>query len=160
MSAEIYFPIHGRWGKYIILSKPFRSPDGRNRPWKVVALDTTEGEHRIIRLSKLLHRMFGRTKATLRKKYPALYAVFNAMRARCYLPWHKSYKYYGARGIRVSAAWFSNFDRFATWAISEEWYPGCGLWLEQVDNENGGYSEVNCTFVSPKEQARNRRPPK
>ena len=73
--------------------------------------------------------------------------------ARCYNPNNKSYKDYGARGIKVCEEWknplafFQWYDRYL---LTEE------LELDRIDN-NSDYCPQNCRFVSRKINSRNRR---
>ena len=81
-----------------------------------------------------------------------LYEVWEMMIQRCTNPSNKAYKNYGARGISVSPEW-KNFVNFYMWAKDK--YKD-GLWIERLDN-NLGYSESNCDFVTPSQNTYNRR---
>jgi hypothetical protein len=81
------------------------------------------------------------------------------MKRRCYSPSHDRYKNYGGRGISVCKEWLDNWDAFAEWAYSTGYDPeapkgGCTLERKDV---NGNYDPSNCTWVTMKEQCRNRR---
>ena len=82
-----------------------------------------------------------------------LYDVWKAMGYRCYNPNHSNYKNYGGRGVTVCDEWRKGFSQFREWAIPL-WAPG--LEIDRIDND-GNYEPANCRFVSPKENARNRR---
>jgi hypothetical protein len=73
---------------------------------------------------------------------------------RCHVPGDDSYRYYGARGIQVCIEWRLSFETFLAWAEASNWHPD--LWLERKNN-NGNYEPDNCTWLSPKEQRKNRR---
>jgi hypothetical protein len=77
--------------------------------------------------------------------------IWSEMIRRCGSPTAKSYKYYGARGIRVCIRWklFENF--FADMGV-----PPVGLSLERRNND-GPYSPDNCHWATHKEQMRNTR---
>jgi hypothetical protein len=77
--------------------------------------------------------------------------VWSAMMQRCYNPNNAAYKYYGARGIAVSLDWH-NQDVFM---YEMAWLYRPGLWLERDDN-NAPYEADNCSFRTPKAQAKNR----
>lgn len=84
-------------------------------------------------------------------KHP-LYHVWAVMRERCNNPNSKDYKNYGGRGITCCYEW-NNFKSFYNWAIND--YKK-GLQLDRINN-NKGYSPNNCRWVTPKENALNRR---
>ena len=82
-----------------------------------------------------------------------LMSVWDNMISRCY---NRSkgpgYERYGGRGITVCDEW-RHFPAFKAWALPL-WEPG--LQLDRINNE-GNYEPSNCRFVTPAEQARNRR---
>lgn len=84
--------------------------------------------------------------------HPA-YAVWDSMLARCYRKTSRSYKDYGARGIKVCPRWRASFSNF--WAdMGPTYLPG--LTLERK-NVNGDYAPENCTWATWEQQARNKR---
>lgn len=83
------------------------------------------------------------------------YKVYLSMLDRCLNPDSRPYKDYGGRGIGVSLDWqgdsgYLNFkrDMFTSYDL--------GMTLERINN-NQDYSKDNCTWVSMKDQCRNRR---
>lgn len=82
------------------------------------------------------------------------HTMWKNMINRCYNPRHPRYHDWGGRGITVCEEWKSNPEKFKEWAKSR-W--DTGLQLDRRDNDKE-YSPENCRFVTPKEQARNRRP--
>ena len=84
---------------------------------------------------------------------PRLYSVWSTMMHRCYDKAREKYKDYGGRGITVCEEWHSP-NNFIEWAESHGWEDG--LQLDREDN-NGNYTPLNCRFVTPKNNSRNRR---
>ena len=77
--------------------------------------------------------------------------VWRKMRSRCEHAWHKSYKNYGARGIRVCDRW-QDFENF----LADMGPRPSGQQLDRVDS-NGGYEPGNVRWADKWQQARNRR---
>src|SRR3990167_7269474 len=77
------------------------------------------------------------------------------MKRRCRNPSDKSYLNYGARGIKVCEKWKRDFSAFLTDVGPRP----KGYWLERVNN-NGNYEPSNVKWATPKQQMKNRRPPK
>lgn len=79
------------------------------------------------------------------------YHSWMAMKARCYNPNRRSYRWYGAKGIKVVKRWhkFANFF--------EDMGPrpiGCSL--DRID-VNGDYGPDNCRWATREEQHANQR---
>ena len=68
-------------------------------------------------------------------KHP-LYKIWLGMKRRCYNSKNDSYKYYGARGVRVCSEWKSNFVRSVAglyWLITTLWTnPIKGSWVTNI----------------------------
>ena len=81
-----------------------------------------------------------------------IYVAWKNIRARCEIPTNNSFKYYGARGIKVCQRWqiFENFyeDMGPSWSE--------GMSIERLDNDKD-YKLSNCTWIPKKDQAKNRR---
>lgn len=85
------------------------------------------------------------------KWYP-FWCAWSQMRQRCYNPKQTSYKYYGARGIKVCERWES-FECFKEDMLAT-WYHGASL-DRRKGNED--YSPTNCRWSTQTQQVRNRR---
>jgi hypothetical protein len=81
-----------------------------------------------------------------------IYKTWHGMMQRCSNPKNISYKYYGARGIKVCESWkkFENFYK----DMGDK--PCENLSLDRVDS-NGDYSKENCRWTDWITQANNRR---
>lgn len=104
-------------------------------------------------------RLISEKKKTHGKSDTKLFDVWRHMRERCYKKYHKSYKDYGGRGIKVCDEWENNFNAFYEWAIVngyDENAPFMQCTLDRID-VNGNYEPSNCRFISIKEQCNNRR---
>lgn len=84
-------------------------------------------------------------------KHP-LYKVWDSMKTRCWYPSHKDYMNYGGRGITVCDRWLT-FKNFYDDMING-WSPN--LQLDRID-VNGNYEHLNCRWVTPSTNAKNRR---
>lgn len=79
------------------------------------------------------------------------YQIWKGMKARCYNPNHKSFKFYGARGISVQESWIESFENFLMYVgEAPEGYS-----LDRIDNSKG-YQEGNVRWVNSVSQARNK----
>jgi hypothetical protein len=65
----------------------------------------------------------------------------------------QSYKYYGARGITVCDEWIKP-EPFLEWALANGYRDD--LQIDRIDPD-GNYEPTNCRWVTPKENANNRR---
>lgn len=86
-------------------------------------------------------------------KVAKLKRVWQGMHERCEDQTHKSYAFYGGRGISVCAEW-ATYPPFKTWAEQNGYREG--LKLDRRRN-NGPYSPENCRFVTHAENMNNTR---
>jgi len=75
------------------------------------------------------------------------------MREKCTVPEHRSYAYYGAKGVRVCQQWEESFDAFYDWAVSSGYRVGLRL---SRKNRARDYSPGNCRWVTAAEKVRRR----
>ena len=88
-----------------------------------------------------------------------LYQVWSLMKQRCGLPSNKSYRYYGALGVKVCNEW-QDFINFQKWAHENGYDPNAPRGACTLDriNPEGGYCPKNCRWADAKTQANNKRP--
>ncbi len=82
--------------------------------------------------------------------------TWSAIKARCNIPTHKAYKWYGARGITVCDRWLDKKEGFQNFLQDMGKRPGKEYSLDRIDN-NKGYCKENCKWSTMKEQTNNRR---
>lgn len=90
------------------------------------------------------------------KSKTRLYHVWEGIKTRCNKSTDKSYKHYGARGIRVCDEWNTPiaYPVFETWALKNGYLPG--LTIERI-NVDGNYEPSNCKWIPPAQQSNNTR---
>lgn len=76
------------------------------------------------------------------------------MKARCYNPNDKDYKYYGKKGIEVCKKWKDDYLAFKNWALTNGYK--LGLTIDRI-NSRGNYEPSNCQWITNVENARKAR---
>lgn len=84
------------------------------------------------------------------------YRVWLALRERCSNPKHRSYKYYGERGIRVDPRW----NDFSAFLADVGRRPSNKHSIDRYPNNDGDYAPNNVRWATAGQQALNRRRPK
>lgn len=83
-----------------------------------------------------------------------LHGLWRNIKGRCYNPNNPSYKFYGARGIKMCDEWTNDFVAFYDWAHTNGYKEG--LQIDRIDVD-GDYCPENCRWVSKTIQANNTR---
>ena len=111
------------------------------------------GKKQIIRLDSLKRSSscgcLNKKQKFRRELYNRWYKIID----RCYNEKNKSYKNYGARGIKVCNEWKNSFDEFYNWSISNGYNPE--LSIDRID-VGGDYNPSNCRWADIYTQANNR----
>lgn len=94
---------------------------------------------------KELNYKHGQSNARKRGQGTKMYENWKGMKARCYYPKHKDYKYYGAKGITVCDEWVHDYQCFYDWAINNGYEEG--LTLDRIDSLKN-YCPDNCRWVT------------
>lgn len=147
-----------RFGRWTVIS--FSHKVKKNAYWNCICeCGTSKYVHR----SQLVH---GKSKScgclrdelaseragTHRMTGTSFYLVWKNIRARCENETNNSFKYYGARGIKVCERWhiFENFheDMWSSWRE--------GMSIERADNDKD-YEPSNCSWILKGDQSKNRR---
>ena len=86
--------------------------------------------------------------------YAKFYRTYDNIKARCYNKNNHKYKSYGAKGVVMCDEWLQSREAFIKWC--DEHCKDITLSIERI-NVNGNYEPSNCTWITMKQQAKNRR---
>lgn len=84
-----------------------------------------------------------------------MHSVFKGMKLRVYSCNHRTYKYYGGRGIKICDEWLQDEKAFIKWGIENGYEKG--LQIDRID-VNGDYKPSNCRWVTSSHNQINKRP--
>ena len=77
--------------------------------------------------------------------------IYDDMCQRCYNLRDKTYRWYGAKGIRVCQSWLDNPELFQTWALKNGYADN--LTINRKD-EDKDYCPENCEWITAKNNAK------
>jgi hypothetical protein len=148
-----------KYGKFTILKEvdPFILPSGQKNRAFLCVCDC--GKERIARLLHLKRNKIGcecsskRGMKILTPHYHQVKKLWDSIKYRTSEKGIDKHIYFD-RGIKVCDLWINSFASFYEWCIANGIKKG--LVIDRVDNEKG-YSPENCRFVTPRENALNKR---
>lgn len=77
--------------------------------------------------------------------------IFNGMKQRCYNPNERSYKWYGAKGIKICDEWINSPKSFEEWSLQNGYNDN--LTIDRLDEEKD-YSPNNCRWIENNQNAK------
>ena len=81
------------------------------------------------------------------KSKTRIYMIYHMMKQRCGNIKHNGYKWYGAKGIKVSKEW-NTFEQFYSWAMKNGYTED--LTIDRIDSLKD-YEPTNCQWITSTE---------
>jgi hypothetical protein len=159
MAGNILIDITGnRYGMLTVIGKEETLKNGMTR-WKCLCDCGKTTVSYGVNLKRGLTKSCGcntykNRETTNRKKNLRLYAIWKAIKWRCYREKSNSYQLYGGRGIKMCDEWKDSYEAFYQWSMSHGYADD--LTIDRI-NTNGNYEPDNCRWITKKEQSRNTR---
>ena len=159
-----------RFGRLVVIERDMNSKDNHNAYW-MCKCDC--GNRKSVATSHLTHgtvtscgclrkeQAIERFKAAAKNNvkhggsYTRLYSVWHVMLERCEKEKYPTFKYYGAKGIKVCSEWH-DFGTFAKWAFENGYAElndckhGDKLSIDRIDSK-GNYCPENCRWITARE---------
>jgi hypothetical protein len=164
--TKVIVPPGTRFGQWVVLSN-----EGSDRDGKVLVRCQCDCGTEIVMQSKTLRT--GMTKKCRqcyirgigyldacpdRRVRRSLTSRIRAIANRCLNPSNKCYKNYGARGIKIHAAWVSDKVAFLKYLLTLPGHDDPKLTIDRINND-GHYEPGNIRFATRSVQTLNQRKP-
>lgn len=109
-------------------------------------------------LERKAQKQFVENLTTHHESKTKMYKTWRGILDRCYNPNIKSYKYYGARGIKMCDEWKNSYEAFKRWSLENGYEKSKNRLQQSIDriDVNGDYCPENCRWADSKIQSRNK----
>lgn len=119
--------------------------------------DITSKKNPIISCSKCFTGKMNSNKKFIHKekiKLNRLKSIFSKMIDRCYNEKSTSYRWYGAKGVKIYNHWLEDYNEFEKWSMQNGYNET--LSIDRIDYD-GNYEPNNCRWVDMITQQNNRK---